>query len=1727
MHFTILPEKRKNTKKQAENRPFQPFYTGKNRICAFLCNNLLYILAFLLPCAALLAIMQHFSFAPFGEMNLFVSQGAFYNMTIVTDAIHSLRSGNFHWFTLSGSAGMEYYSTFAYYLCSPFTLVCLLLRQDAAVSLMAVFTVLRISMSAPLMMYYLTHRLSGKKASKYDPSLLIFGLGYALSSYALVQYNDFMFLDIFMLFPLLVLALERLMYRGQCRLFYLLLSVCLFSNFYLGLILIPFMLVYVILKSAKGIRNVPRFLCFSLAAVCTSAVTVLPGMAGMYRSMISTTYVSTSINVRDYFSFFYQHLFYNFPSYLLQTDLGYNLYCGIAVFMLAILSFFVKKQSRAERIRTFALLLFAILSLQFSPLVYAMHLGNSSATHYNAYAFVYLFLLLSLACDALHDLTEISLPCAVIGLLLPILFCLTAVVASTSTPNYTSVQFSVSLMVLYAIVILLFCKKSIRKETLFYFLLFCTTLELLANAFQLYYYVSQSSSDIRKCQVIKAQEPSDAAELPLHSEILNGARQHRTLTYGLNSRYSVNPFISCASAQNFSPLEDAMRGIGSLYVPQNADYEPPREDQYQKTGSYDGYDIYENQYAFPTAYFVQDLSFEDAQIPHNTFFENQNAVAEAFGGDSLYETADFACQFSHHGDTDIYDLGNNIFAIHTNENSEESKADTIAFDVTFTADKTGDLYLWITSLTHFGEVEAGKEYTYSVALPPSTADENVYWIQGAYFDTASMRALTERINAQKVPFCYDGASHMTLEILAETDGAVMTYLPASDYYHVSVDGQKASAYSFENFLSICVPAGQHTVEISYVYPPFYAGLICSLFALGGALAVLLVWSRVEACLWERVRARYDRIADLFSGFCRQNYVYLLSFLIPFVSGLAFMIYYNCEPFGSFFNIFSGDSIQAQFPGYAQHLRLLAGEGAFPAHAWNGAGGYNISAQFPSLHLPFLNWRPIPYSRISSYTSVTWLFTLSLCGPSLAYYLTHRLTGRRALKSDFRLLIASLSYCMCNYFLVMLNNYSWYSAFVLLPLLLLQMDRLMVKGRKRGYIILLSFCVLTNYYITMFICMYLVMRFFTYRFDGIKDFIRKGLRFALCSAVTALPSFNTLYFALNTLAGSTYSKADTDITASTSSLWFNNFSYIFNRQAILASTEGISWNEGNVNLYFGILTLLLVGIYVCAKGVRWQEKLRRLIPYAIFFLALNQPTLNYILNGFHYQNGVPNRFAFLLVLLAATISYDALVAIRRQNWRQILLTSVVCSGVFLISYRISESSEQNTVSLAVTLAFLAVYTLLLLYLVYGRKWRRRLTVGMLLLFVLELNVNAFTQLTLNYGSSFALHYIDAAADLLHSEYGIDNTLERVTNPNTLCVNYSFATDLKGSALFAAGILSQYQLNMASYNGLSTVSNAIQTIDSQTPIGYALSCTRYLIINHMCDATTLKDLKYYEPIAYAPNTIILKNDRIFPFGYYLPQEALSYQPPETTNENVNMTADFWNHLSGLMLGEGRRYADTVTVYNTEHFGILDENWMTERKEGNRTLLHFHVTMPCDGTLYSRPTAFQYIGHYEKGETVDFDMDISSYNKSKRQATDVFVFQDEVFEELLEAICQNPFSVTSFTDDTVTGKIDMPKAGIVNFSMPYDPCWQATVDDAPVEVQSYANAYLCVSVPEGLHTVKLTYVDNRWKLAKLITVLSWIALIGAIVLKDILLRRKKEICKKEISVKPKENDTKVAQD
>ncbi len=1718
MKINILPNFHIDKWEDDYQDEFKPFYTGNKKWEEPIVNDTLYLAAFLIPFCALLFFMFSFGFAPFGDNCMFVVDGALNNLPVFTQFVTQLRGGDFHLFSLQGTTGGELYSSFAFFMASPFTLIAALFDQSAAVGVLSVLTVLRIALSAPIFLYYLTHRLIGKRGSKYDITLLLFPLGYAMSSFALVQYNDFMFLDVFMLFPLLMLGLERILVGQSGKLYYIVLSLCLFSNFYLGIIvlLLSFLLYFFFSNrhATETLTGVPKLLLMDVCALCTSAVTVIPGMIGLYRNIISAFTMPQPYTITQLGTFFLEHFFYNTPSYATTASYGCNLYIGSIMLVLIALHFLNQNLPVKKRIADCVLLLFFILFLTYSSTNMLMQLMLGRETSFTCFSFVYLFVLLIMAFDTFYAIRDIPLWRVLVACVLPITLAMVALNLADPLPNFSSVNMTIDLLILYTIFVLLFRLGSIKRKVFYTLLVSVGVLELLANAYQNEYCLSQERNTLEMV-LTNTSDSEYAGSLETgRSEVFMQEATPDTNMNHLFSRYGSNPLLSHTVTTPAVPLYDSLSGLRYLYCTTAYEDISPNTNHFTQVAKTEDYTIYENKFAFPTAFTVTG-SLQNV-VDTSTEVTRINSVAKALGASQeLLTDANItpSVSASMPDTVKISDLGNQIYGFSKQYSEEIESLDFTYYyslKFKFIAPKDGELYISSPTIDYYDNVKWGSEYTFRLLDPLDLSLDRMFSFHAYYLNNAVMQELHDKTQAAACNIMYRGSD--TIQIQTDTDASstLLTILPYSDFYTVTVDGKRVDiAYDFEGQLAVPVDSGSHEVRVSYHFIPFTIGLWLSLFSLVILCAVALCRKWIPLPHHDEKGTAY-RLLCSFTSWCRDNYVYLLSFLLPLFMFLALMVYMNTEPFGTY-TLFEGDGVQIELPSIINSARTA--KEAPHAHVWNGGGGYQKANSGSLLY------RILPLHAIPLYIMLRTILTISLLGPCFVFYLTHRLHGKRADKRDVRTLIAALSYSLCSYVIMMFNNTGWYTGLLLLPFIMLGMDYLMIKGKKRYYIFFLGLCITKQYYIAMFICFYLVIRFFTYDFKDFKDFVRKGLRFALSSLGMVLLCANSIFGTLTALNASTYgaeigSAAGEAAGAAASLLpahyFFDSWTYYINQLLFLPDSFYISWNEGNANIYFGILPVFLIAVYLIAKHVSIKDKLRFLFSMGLLFVTLNESVLNFIFNGLHYQNGVPNRFSFLLAFTAAGICYDSICLIRKESPLRLSLAFLLTCGVFGVSFFCSEQTGALTTSFAISMVLLLSY--FILQLCYRLLKSRRVVLSALCtaLFCFEMLTNSFILANESPTLTDILTIIEPAVTYLRETKDIDNSLERISIQSPVNQNYPYTQNIKSNHIFAAGSITPYQKNYANLIGCSTSSNALVNFFSATPMGNALGCNRYLIMTRFGMSEMSEDYDNYELIAVQGDNYILQNHYCLPFGYALPSSAVALQEDTTT------PYDYWSKLQYVMNGSD----DIISVYPVYHVDDTTENKLTDYSYNltmtpqGQGLFRFHFTVPKTGMVYLMLADFQYVGEYKEGDVVDIEFDASDYARSnEEEILTLCVFNKDAFYELYDDLSAHPLVIDAFTNDTINGHIDMPEDAIVSFAMPYDANWKAYVDGTQTESVALADAFHAIYVPEGEHEIHLEYdppKKTNWYLV--IQRTSWVVFLLLCALAGYMHYRKKKFAAEE---------------
>ncbi len=493
--FHLLPH---NDIHKKEDAPLEwkPFYTGSSKFLSFLSRNALYLLSFCIPVFLLFFLMAHYGFAPFGENSLFILNGSEY-LSVFASFSEQLHSGRFSLLAQSGQIGSEYYSTIIYFLCSPVHLFLAAFPVGIATQLLSITVVLRIGFAGLFMSLYMTNRLTGRRASKYDLTSLLFSLGYSLSSYMLVQYNEFMFLDCAMLFPLLVLTYEFLWKKENSKPFILLLFCMFISNFYITSVIIFFLFLHLLTRK-KGdffdaFRKVGLFLRSAFVSAALSAVTIIPGFYSLYHSALSEYVWPEFIANHDWLSLFSKFMPGNYGSYVTASSLGSNLYCGLFILILLFFYLFDKKITCGEKLRNVLYLTITIMFANILSLHYVGILFAQTDLVFNCFGFIICFFIISITADSFYHLKESRLLFLSLAILLPFGLFLLSSLHAKEYSNKTSLLISLILFVIYAILLIFYRINSINRKTyLILLMLFCAG-ELFINANYNFSYIKTDS----------------------------------------------------------------------------------------------------------------------------------------------------------------------------------------------------------------------------------------------------------------------------------------------------------------------------------------------------------------------------------------------------------------------------------------------------------------------------------------------------------------------------------------------------------------------------------------------------------------------------------------------------------------------------------------------------------------------------------------------------------------------------------------------------------------------------------------------------------------------------------------------------------------------------------------------------------------------------------------------------------------------------------------------------------------------------------------------------------------------------------------------------------------------------------------------------------------------------------------------------------------------------------
>ena len=862
--------------------------------------------------------------------------------------------------------------------------------------------------------------------------------------------------------------------------------------------------------------------------------------------------------------------------------------------------------------------------------------------------------------------------------------------------------------------------------------------------------------------------------------------------------------------------------------------------------------------------------------------------------------------------------------------------------------------------------------------------------------------------------------------------------------------------------------------------------------------------------------------------------------------------YDLAPFGDV-TILRMDLYHQYGPLFAELYERVTNLDSF-LYSWKSGGGSSFLGNFYNYLSSPLAILMVMFGHKNMPEAISAMIFLKSVFASFtfAYFLSKKHKTQTPLVSAFGVLYACSGYFIAYYWNVM-----WIDAFYLFPLVMLGIELLIKERKMKLYTITLALTLITNYYMGYMVCIFSVLYFIycyfaTYDFSdtyfgrlakrekGIKGFfswaynnlrnskfIDSGVRFAFSSIGAALLSCFAIipvFFILKSCSATSGSWPQEFKT------YFSIFDFLANHLAYLDPTIRSSGTDVLPNVYCGILTVMLVPLFIFSNKISLKEKIFSISILGVMFASCYTNYLNFIWHGFHFPNDLPYRFSYMYSFLLLIFAFRALMNIKEYTTRQILGTGVATVFFIILVQEIGSKNFSET-GVWICIAFIGIYCMAL-GILKNDKYPAIAAAALILCSVCAeytvANTNNYSmdQTKTNFvGDYDNFTQIKAKIDEYEGNdyYRMELTSLRARmDPcwyyyNGVSTFSSMAYEKVSNMQSHLGMFSNY-INSYTYHRQTPVYNAFfaldYIVDNSTASKAAMNPQLYKEIASVDKYTAYENL-YQLPIAFRVNEEILQwsHDNPNPFEV---QSGLFGNATGIHNvyTDMEMTSLSGNGVDCYDLSESENGYYPYTVSDPSMASASFEFTVKESgnaylylKSSNNDIDSITVTLP-DGTAISqyidtKPHILD-LGYLKKGQIISI---YAPFTEAKDGYLYLFgvTLNKAAFEKGYNALKKDSLNVTKFDETIIEGKINVSEDGILYTSINYDEGWAVYIDGEKVSKDKIYDigdkALLGVEITKGTHNITLKYTPRGLYLG---CIISFVTLIAFILLCVIIKKR-----------------------
>lgn len=792
-------------------------------------------------------------------------------------------------YTFSNVLGGSSFSIFSYYLSSPINLLVIFFSKDNLRTFFDIAVVIKLVLAALSCSYFLAETFKEKINSNLKYAMtIVLSVSYALCQYNIAQSSNIMWLDGVYMLPLMLLFIHKIVI-GESKGWKLAIVVgymiianwysaginCIFSGFWF---IFEYVRNYQKKDAAKDqlvnlLKNGLSYVFAMVLGIMLSTFLFIPtvkALQGSSRGDLKWDKLFDNTITGDI-----KTVLRNYVYGATSAENSVALFCGCIV-VIGVFAFFLNKKIKvSEKVKCGLLLLFAILSMYWKPLISAFSMFQDVNGYWYRYSYLAIFVLIYIAGEYFLGSEYGMVPTSVSAILLSVMIVLLNHARHSQPVREVYATALMFLVTGFAFGLVIFIKS--KNINIRFYQSSILLMAFLCIGDSVYNSVLLMDKYAEHDSYLRSKEAKEASKQISMIQSRDRGVYRITQTYaGINANYdeafahnywSLAGYTSSPNdmqrgfldkagynimGPNFCVVNTSMLGIdsflGTKYV--LSSYPINGLKRVKGIGEYNGRKTYLNPYALPMA-----VQYKDNNVAYNlaNHFEYQNSLYSKLIGKkvSVYQPLNFSLV----QEGDIKQKKPMIYKVSLPKNGKYAVYGMIPWNTWVNAElNVDDKYKipyssWLSPVVFHMPTNGNKE-TANVSLAAKTSyDIKRDGVAFYALDLKEFAKITSKLKSREPKFMQIKNGDVKIRTTAKEKGeSLYLSVPCDKGWTIKLNGKDVQTQMIGDCLySIPLRKGNNNLSMHYRVPGFFKGLVVTLIG----IILLGIWITVCKCFKAR------------------------------------------------------------------------------------------------------------------------------------------------------------------------------------------------------------------------------------------------------------------------------------------------------------------------------------------------------------------------------------------------------------------------------------------------------------------------------------------------------------------------------------------------------------------------------------------------------------------------------------------------------------------------------------------------------------------------------------------------------------------------------------------------------------------------------------------------------------------------------------------------------------